>query len=349
HQMGALFLERFLNQIGIQDIDLDAVTVQREFQNIDIFIADNETAIILENKIYAPDQPKQLQRYYRAIKKQGFQHVIIVYLSLYGDDPGAESMGNLDDSIVTTLSYQVDIRDWLSGCLEIAEPYPVVAQTIAQYQNLVEKLTGQAQGRHLMDIKALFTNQEVLSAALAISQALHAYKIDMQFKFWVSLEEKLTAAGFDITEYWKYSKRSVEAYYNKGVRRYGILLTLPEVLDHDIIAFFVGVSHRIYYGFIPVQDGSPVSMTNDPGFELLSDILKSSDETWSSSPTMLGWRPARRVFDFYTFNSPDILALTDAGLFNTYLDELVAEMTIAIDAFFAACEADLRLYDEPEW
>ena len=200
-----------------------------------------------------------------------------------------------------------------------------------------------------MDVKALLSDKENLAAAMTISQALHTFKIDLQFKFWVSLEEKLTAAGYDITEYWKYSRRSVEAYYNKGVRRYGMLFTLPELLDQEIIAFFVGISHRIYYGFIPLEGGSPVSISNDPGFTLLSEILKASDEAWSGSPTMLGWRPSQRRFDFYAFNTPDTLALTDTECLSNYLDELVGEISGTIDAFYAACEDDLRLSEEPDW
>jgi hypothetical protein len=349
HQMGTRLLELFLSQIGVDGFDVSEVTVQREYHNIDIFIANANCALIIENKIYAPDQPKQLQRYYKEIRKEGFTQINIVYLTLFGDEPGTESIGNLDQTIVTPVSYSVDIRDWLEQCLEAAQPYPVIAQTLIQYQHLVEKLTGQAQGRHLMEVKELLFDQENLAAAMTISQALQAFKIDLQHKFWVTLEEKLSAAGYDITEYWKYSRRSVEAYYNKGVRRYGILFSLPELANQEILAFFVGVSHRVYYGLIPLEGGSPVSMMNDPGFTLLSEILKSLDDTWSGSPTMVGWRPTRRRFDFYAFNTPDILALTDSDCLNTYLDELVDEITESIEVFYAACEDDPRLYENMDW
>jgi hypothetical protein len=184
---------------------------------------------------------------------------------------------------------------------------------------------------------------------MTISQALHDFKIDLQFKFWLNLEEKLVAAGYEITEYWRYSRRSVEAYYNKGVRRYGLLFTLPELMDQEVIAFFIGISHRVYYGFIPVDRGIPVSVTDAPVFTILSEILKASDEAWSASPTMLGWRPTRRYLDFYNFNTPDILALTDSECLTTYLDELVNEIADAIEAFYAACEDDPRLSEDPAW
>lgn len=349
HNMGTAFLELFLEHIGIEEFDISSVTVQREYHNIDILVTNAQQALIIENKIYAPDQPKQLLRYYKAIKSEGYKHVGIIYLTLYGDDPAEESAGNLDNSIVTSVSYQTDIRDWLEQCSEVAQPYPVILNTIIQYQRLVEKLTGQAEGKHLMNVKALLANRENLVAAMTISQALHDFKIDLQFKFWLNLEEKLVAAGYEITEYWKYSRRSVEAYYNKGVRRYGLLFTLPELMDQEVIAFFIGISHRVYYGFIPVDRGIPVSVSDAPGFTILSEILKASDEAWSASPTMLGWQPTRRYLDFYNFNTPDILALTDSECLNTYLDELVNEIADAIDAFYAACEDDPRLSEDPAW
>ena len=74
HRMGALFLELFLEQVDIEGFDLTTATVQREYHNIDIFLTNGKRAIIIENKIYAPDQPQQLQRYYRMIKKEGFSH-----------------------------------------------------------------------------------------------------------------------------------------------------------------------------------------------------------------------------------------------------------------------------------
>jgi hypothetical protein len=349
HQMGSVFLSLFLTQVGLEVFNVSSVQVQSEYHNIDIFVANENQSIIVENKIYAADQPKQLQRYYKMVKNEGFTDINIVYLTLYGDDPSAESKGNLDQTIVKPISYSVDIRDWLTQCLKAAQPYPVIAQTIAQYQHLVEKLTGQSQGRHVMDVKSLLSNEEYLAAAMTISQALHEYKIGLQHKFWVTLEEKLTAAGYEITEYWKYSRRSVEAYYNKGIRRYGILFTLPELVGQEIVAFFIGVSHRVYYGFVPLENSSPVSKVNDPGFTLLSEILKATDETWSTSPTMLGWKPSQRRFDFYTFNTPDTLALSNANCLSNYVDELVDEVSDAIDVFYAACDEDSRLYEDPDW
>ncbi|HNT73836.1 MAG TPA: PD-(D/E)XK nuclease family protein [Anaerolineae bacterium] len=350
HGMGTAFLERFLAQVELDTFDVTTATAQREVQNMDIFIANEaRQAIILENKIYAPDQPKQLQRYYKAVRKEGYRDVWVLYLTLYGDAPGAESAGDLDEEVIT-LSYADDVRDWLAACIEIAEPSPVIRETLVQYQWLVEKLTGQAGGRLVMDVKALLKDEESLAAAISIGQALTEVKIDVQFAFWLSLEEKLRAAGFTITDYWKYSRKKVEAYYRKGPRGYGLILALPELLGQDTLGYYVGMDYsRVYYGFITLEDGQPVAKAHDSSFALLVEILKNLSDTWRLGNYMVGFRPSKRRIEFANFDIPDTLALIDPTKRDVYLDELVDEITTAIEQFYDACEHDPRLQDEAAW
>lgn len=173
HGMGTAFLERFLAQAGLETFDVTTATVQREIQNMDIFIANAaRQAVILENKIFAPDQPKQLQRYYRAVRKEGYRDVKVLYLTPYGDAPSADSAGNLDAEILTLISYADDVRDWLADCIENIPLPPTIHMTLMQYQWLVEELTGQAGGRLLMNVKTLLKDEDSLAAAISISQAL---------------------------------------------------------------------------------------------------------------------------------------------------------------------------------
>ncbi len=350
HGMGTAFLERFLAQAGLEGFDVTTATVQREYQSMDIFIANAVwQAIILENKIYAPDQPGQLARYYKAVRKAGYRDVTVLYLTLYGDAPGAESAGNLDEELIT-LSYADDVRDWLAACIEVAASYPTVRETLKQYQWLVEKQTGQAEGRLLMDVKALLKDEESLAAAISISQALIEVKIEVLFAFWLSLEEKLLAAGYEISEYLKYSRQKVEAYYRKGRRDHGLVLPLPELLGQETLAFYIGVNYnRVYYGFIILQDGYSATKESYPGFALLSEILKSTDEAWAATKYMVGWKYSKRRIEFVNFDTPDTLALIDPAKRDAYLDELVEEVTAAIEQFYAACERDPRLTEQADW
>ncbi len=83
------FLEYFLEFIECEtDMfkDMKKVVCKREEDRIDIFIHDDEKAIIIENKInYAIDQKRQLYSYMEEAEKDGLEVVKIIYLTLKDD------------------------------------------------------------------------------------------------------------------------------------------------------------------------------------------------------------------------------------------------------------------------
>jgi len=175
-------------------------------------------------------------------------------------------------------------------------------------------------------------------------------KIDIQFAFWTALEEKLTVAGYDVAEYLKYSRKKVVAFYRKGHREHGLVLPLPELLGQEDLAFYVGVNYnRVYYGFIVLQGGHSGTKETYPAFALLSEILKNVDKGWSVSKYLIGWKYSERRIEFVNFDTPDTLALIDLVKRDAYLDELVEEVTAAIEQFYAACERDPRLTEQAGW
>ena len=110
----------FLEHIGIRDFELDGETVERERLNIDILIQiDKDTAVAIENKIYAKDQENQLQRYKGDLETRGYKNIQMVYLTLDGRDPSSTGRGRLDKDEIIPISYQnsqepkKSIRPWL--------------------------------------------------------------------------------------------------------------------------------------------------------------------------------------------------------------------------------------------
>lgn len=79
HYQGGTFLELFLNELperiwgqnGVR-IDPERARVLREKNSIDILIHDGERALIIENKINAPDQSHQISRYIGCVQKKLF-------------------------------------------------------------------------------------------------------------------------------------------------------------------------------------------------------------------------------------------------------------------------------------
>ncbi len=163
HSLKGKLLECFIKNLGdsftIIDFDFENSRIKTEHSTeegrIDILIEDNKNkAIIIENKIYANDQPNQLKRYNKYAKtyKNGYQ---ILYLTLRGYEASEQSGGGIN---YLSISYKEDIVNWLEQCVAISSRFPIVRETIIQYINHVKQLTNQD-----MDTKNKIEITEILS------------------------------------------------------------------------------------------------------------------------------------------------------------------------------------------
>lgn len=152
HGMGNKFLELFVQSVlKIDGFDCANCEVQTEYKDIDILIYNNEQAIIIENKIYAGDQDRQLERYYNAIKHEVNQlngdikrkNVFIAYLTLDGRSPSNGSMGDLlKANDIICCDYPCHINTWLENCIILSESEnELLSKTLYQYSELLIKLT----------------------------------------------------------------------------------------------------------------------------------------------------------------------------------------------------------------
>ena len=94
HCMNDLFLNLFLKTINNKEcnlFDFSNAEVKTEYSfgngQIDILINTNKKKIIIENKIYAKDQDKQLKRYHDFDK-----NAILLYLTLNGNEPSIKTL-----------------------------------------------------------------------------------------------------------------------------------------------------------------------------------------------------------------------------------------------------------------
>ena len=111
---------------------------------IDICVEDqNGYYIIIENKIYAGDQPKQMKRYWnyaqeKCIKKDKYR---LIYLTLDGHEPSNDSTCGLESKDYICISYKDDIVTWLNKCVEISARQPLLRETLIQYIDTLKQLT----------------------------------------------------------------------------------------------------------------------------------------------------------------------------------------------------------------
>jgi hypothetical protein len=158
HGQGILFLRSF---VGIfvpsmaASIDYESVKVEVEKSlgeedvdkldnpiggRIDIYLEDkNNNVIVVENKIYAPDQPKQIARYWYSTLSA--KHREVIYLTLDGHRPS--SLSSVDEYQVHYIlcSYSQHVIQWLSSCLGSIKNQPALSALIEQYIQVLSNLT----------------------------------------------------------------------------------------------------------------------------------------------------------------------------------------------------------------
>ena len=157
HYKGDLFLKLFLETCGIDDFSIDTgrATVFKEFKHIDIYISDGKKHIILENKVYAKDQPTQIARYIETIKDEGAkdEDIYVLYLHPDGELPKEYSLGDYKtDQNITKLvkegstinfkviSYCKEIVEWIDRCKNEVSNITDLNVFLSQYKDVIEMI-----------------------------------------------------------------------------------------------------------------------------------------------------------------------------------------------------------------
>ena len=152
HYKNDLFLKLFLETCGIDDFSIDTsrATVFKEFKHIDIYISDGKKHIILENKVYAKDQPTQIARYIKAIKKEGAkdEDICVLYLHPDGKLPNNQSFGDYHTRLLgenpsiefKVISYGNEILKWIDRCKNEVSNITDLNVFLSQYKDVIEMI-----------------------------------------------------------------------------------------------------------------------------------------------------------------------------------------------------------------
>lgn len=220
HGMRDAFLKAFIDTIAHggtkPELDTAHAKVYTEYNignitettggRIDILITDRSDtgsgkagghAIIIENKIWAADQPNQLLRYHNFAHEMYAKYALL-YLTLNGDEPSDQSRGTLNaqDGGYLCISYRSDIIGWLHKCAQLAFDKPRVRETINQYINLLQQLTNQNTMEQKQLIQ-LLTNKDNFEQACKIADTMPAAK---QYMVETLLREQLKDDRYEITD-----------------------------------------------------------------------------------------------------------------------------------------------------
>ena len=157
HYKSDLFLKLFLETCGIDDFSIDTsrATVFKEFKHIDIYISDGKKHIILENKVYAKDQPTQIARYIKAIQNKGAEErdvededICVLYLHPDGKLPDNQSFGDYHARLLgenpsikfKVISYDNEILSWIDRCKNEVSNITDLNVFLSQYKDVIEMI-----------------------------------------------------------------------------------------------------------------------------------------------------------------------------------------------------------------
>ena len=276
---GDIFLKLFLGIIGIEIDEEINKNIYLEYGasdkgRIDILLKINsksfKKAIIIENKIDAGDQDKQLERYVRAMKKEGYfrDEITIIYLTLDGDTPSDYSLGHIQVDEVKILSYKDDIIFWIEKCIKEVAVVPGIRETLIQYKKLLEKLTSKGEKKMIDELKEMILLKEkYLSAAYLIPDILLEIKRDLQYRFWEKLEIEMETLVLKYnlkTEYFSYPNEKfdvdkVNKFYTNSTnkRLYGLMYEIKELKNNTKLYLRIDVNYKIYWGLRVIdKDGN---------------------------------------------------------------------------------------------
>ena len=194
-------LEDFVREVAcVSAFQFEGATVGRESDNIDLLISNGQQAVVVENKIDARDQDRQLIRYRDKLIARNYrdQDIHLIYLTLDGSAPSDQSIGDLK---CESISYRNDLPRWLEWCQQRAVDDPALRESIAQYLHLIRDLTGTNYSEEYMtELKQLCLLDDNMILAHDLSEALLEAKVDLIVRLWNDINDALTKAIPDLPE-----------------------------------------------------------------------------------------------------------------------------------------------------
>ncbi|QNE68548.1 PD-(D/E)XK nuclease family protein [Fusobacterium hwasookii] len=288
---GKKFIEIFLEKLEIQVFNYENVYVFSEYSKgingrIDILLefskGKEKKAIIIENKIYAEDQFGQLNRYYYSMINKNYSNdeLEIVYLTLDGSEPDEESTKGLSKETkekIVTISYKENIIGWIDDCIKEVAEVPIMRETLIQYKSLLKKITGKEDKKMIKEIeKLVLSNNEYLKMIYKIDYTLlREIKINLQFKFWEKLEEKLNEIA--IKKKMKLENRlgypnlhySIDLIKNYPKKKFfGLMYFIKELENRGKLYLRIEIEEKVYYGFRIITNNG------ESNFNMLDDYLE---------------------------------------------------------------------------
>lgn len=328
HGMGSTPLSLFIQVINNRVCDFDfevngaSVLVEQSIGQIsdsyveggrlDILVESCGKAILIENKVFAKDQEKQLIRYFNYAEKQ-YKDFILLYLNR---EKGVLASPSSSESESTKLkarehywpiSYEIEIQTWIRMCLLESFNKPLVRETLNQYLSLILNLTNNMETRNEEVIQKMMENPSVVTKILRLQDE---YKLKVikerlvkSFERFANDNDLEMEIGPGFLEGKRYSRL---ALWKKEWKNAAIVIK-P---DNHQSNYWIGILHK--------KEGELLK-TTEQTFSMLGDGTKAEYPFGSK------WLPGnyRWLFDAGTIE--DIISGTFIQVIGNLINEILKE------------------------
>lgn len=301
HEILCAFIKLLSGHININSDELIDAAVDTEFvcpdsKRIDILVRlkfkpggskePSYRVLIIENKIYARDQPQQLDNYFAALKDLGYtsKEIVLIYLTRVGLKPSEYSFcaDTKENASLIKLSYQEDIMTLLedSLALETVQQNFRLKSTIQSYKELL--------------VEHLFADGVTSSPEL-----VWQFVNELKTKVLSLLQQRYAVPDEDAdNNYSTCTEEEFLAYFTKSPLRFGFNIPLIKCSLNSnkdaTIYFCIEIEYYICYGLSLEVDGHFCHCNYQKNHQLLKDlgrlITQLFQEGFDNHDEWLGWK-----------------------------------------------------------
>lgn len=253
------FLKLFFKEVLDEEFDeKKKYFVEREknlgkYGRADLFIEDSDgKAYLIEMKINAGDQPKQLSRYNQYLKKNYKDDYQIYYLTLNGYHPSSYSLKGRAEVEYIIISFVDNIYNWIEKCIEeIGENNKILKINLEQYLETLTKITNRIGEAQKMDFIKMMKEGNNFRIAQEIVNNFEEIKLGIKEEFILELRERIIKK-LNIEDIAK--KKNLYEYIN--IIKFTEFYLYKEVLDikNNLLTYGIGIDRGGFYFYIGLQD-----------------------------------------------------------------------------------------------
>lgn len=253
------FLKLFFKEVLDEEFDeKKKYFVEREknlgkYGRADLFIEDSDgKAYLIEMKINAGDQPKQLSRYNQYLKKNYKDDYQIYYLTLNGYHPSSYSLKGRAEVEYIIISFVDNIYNWIEKCIEeIEENNKILKINLEQYLETLTKITNRIGEAQKMDFIKMMKEGNNFRIAQEIVNNFEEIKQGIKEEFILELRERIIKK-LNIEDIAK--KKNLYEYIN--IIKFTEFYLYKEVLDikNSLLTYGIGIDRGGFYFYIGLQD-----------------------------------------------------------------------------------------------